>query len=70
MWDVYDHGHNNCTSILGGTTALESIPALESIAKKAWLLGQPFFAGHYVDFDITKNTIAYGDLKNPSDPRE
>ena len=62
MWNVFDHGHNNCTSILGGTTALESI------APKVWLLGGPFFAGHYVDFDITENTIAYGDLKNPSDP--
>ena len=39
VWDVYDHGDNNCTSILGGTNALGSG------AHAAWLLGQPFFAG-------------------------
>ena len=60
VWDVYDHGDNNCTSILGGTNALGSG------ANAAWLLGQSFFAGHYVDFDITAKLIGYGDLKDPS----
>ena len=60
LWDVYDHGDNNCTSIVGGTNALNYKGAT------AWLLGQPFFAGHYIDFDISAHTISYADLKDPS----
>jgi pepsin A len=60
VWNVYDHGNNNCTAILGGTNALGSG------ADAAWLLGQSFFAGHYVDFDIKAHTIGYGDLADPS----
>ena len=64
VWDVYDHGNNNCTSILGGTNALTD-PKTHATA---WLLGQPFFAGHYIDFDITRGaeTIGFGDLKDPA----
>jgi pepsin A len=62
LWNVYDHGNNNCTSILGGTNALTQPKS----GKTYWLLGQPFFAGHYVDFDTTAKTISFGDLKDPS----
>lgn len=63
LWDVYDHGNNNCTSILGGTNALSD----PKTGFEAWLLGQPFFAGHYVDFVISHpNTIAFADLEDPS----
>ena len=63
LWDVYDHGNNNCTSILGGTNALTDAKT----GATAWLLGQPFFAGHYVDFVISHpNTVAFGDLVDPS----
>ena len=62
VWDVYNNGHNNCTSILGGTNALTD--KKENLT--AWLLGQSFFAGHYIDFDVTGQTIGFADLKDPS----
>lgn len=62
VWDVYNHGGNNCTSILGGTNALTD----PKTGQAEWLLGQSFFAGHYVDFDISADTIGFGDLVDPS----
>lgn len=64
VWDVYRHKSqsNNCTSILGGTNALTN-PATGG---KAWLLGQSFFAGKYIDFDNAANTISYADLEDPT----
>jgi pepsin A len=60
VWDVHDHGNNNCTSILTGTNFLEKdAGAIE------WLVGQPLFAGHYIDFDIAGKRIGYGNLANP-----
>lgn len=58
MWDVYEHKHDagNCTSILGGINALGT----------TWLLGQSFFAGHYIDFNVQNETISYANLKDPS----
>lgn len=64
VWDVYRHRRDrtNCTSIIGGTNAYASV------AGNAWILGQPFFAGHYVDFDISEepHTVSFGDLIDPS----
>ncbi|KAF2484716.1 aspartic peptidase domain-containing protein [Neohortaea acidophila] len=58
VWDVYEHKHDagNCTSILGGINALGT----------TWLLGQSFFAGHYIDFNVQNETISYANLKDSS----
>ena len=61
VWDVYSHGGNNCTSILGGTNALTD----PTTGEAEWLVGQSFFAGHYVDFNVAANTVGFGDLKDP-----
>lgn len=65
VWDVYDNGNNNCTSILGGSNLFTN----KTLHFEAWLLGQPFFAGHYLDFDATAKTISYGNLVDPSAPK-
>lgn len=47
VWDVYNHGNNNCTSILGGTSFLNPVEIQNVSFPGEWLLGQPFFSGHY-----------------------
>lgn len=63
VWDTEKVGHGNCTSVLAGTNFLTNhsapIPTM-------WLLGQAFFAGHYIDFDITNTTVSYANLKDPA----
>ncbi|KAK5168945.1 uncharacterized protein LTR77_006254 [Saxophila tyrrhenica] len=61
-WGVYPHGEDNCTSILGGTNALDG---LLGRGTGAWLVGQSFFQGHYVEFDLEGGTIGFGDLVDP-----
>ena len=60
----YDHGNNNCTSILGGSDTLID-PRTGDVG---WLMGEPFFAGDYVDFDIAARTASFANLEDPSDP--
>lgn len=54
QWAFQDNGNNNCTAILIG------------LAQEVWIMGQPFFEGHYLDFNRSKNyTMGFADLKDP-----
>jgi hypothetical protein len=63
VWGVFNNTATNCTSILGGTNGITVGNT------SAWLLGQSFFAGHYVDFHMegNDNVITFANLANPSD---
>jgi hypothetical protein len=66
VWGVFKNTATNCTSILGGTNGIDVGDT------PAWLLGQPFFAGHYVDFNVEDQVsgnavISFANLANPAD---
>jgi hypothetical protein len=63
VWGVFNNSATNCTSILGGTDGI----TVGNVS--AWLLGQPFFAGHYIDFHMETDNelVSFANLANPSD---
>ncbi|KPI36780.1 uncharacterized protein AB675_11742 [Cyphellophora attinorum] len=65
VWGVFNNTATNCTSILGGTNGI----TVGNVS--AWLLGQSFFAGHYIDFYTPHNgnetMISFAKLKHPGD---
>ena len=60
QWAFEDNGNNNCTAVIIGLGPGEG-----------WVVGQPFFEGHYLDFFPGKNyTFGIADLKSPANGRE
>jgi hypothetical protein len=63
VWGVFNNTATNCTSILGGTNGIDVGDT------PAWLLGQSFFSGHYIDFNMDSGSevISFANLANPAD---
>ena len=46
-FEMENNGNNNCTATITGS----------DIGTGAWIVGQSWFQGKYVDFDATGNTV-------------
>ncbi|KAJ5757802.1 acid protease [Penicillium nucicola] len=51
QWVAEDNGNNNCTAIISGTSEI-TYPGL-------WVIGQPFFHGHYIDHNVADSTVGF-----------
>lgn len=54
---VTNDGNGNCTSVLAGVNI--NLPQTQN--RSLWVVGQPFFQTHYLDFNVGEGTVGFSD---------
>lgn len=54
-----DYGNSTCASTLTGV----NINLPQSQNRNLWVVGQPFFQTHYLDFNVGEGTVGFADQK-------